>query len=320
MRISVICPVLNEKKLIKDVVETLLLMPPIEKQIIYIDGGSIDGTYEYIEKVAKTDSKIELLKNEHRYVSYALNLAIPKCNGEIIVRVDAHSQYAKDYLLKILSTFHHVDTDIVGGPTRTRFLTQSQEAIAHVISHKFGIGGSKVHDKEYEGYTDSVTFGAWKHDVFNRIGLFDERLIRNQDDEFHYRALNLGLKIYQNPEIKVWYYPRETFSGLFKQYFQYGFYKPLVLKKIKSGFKLRHIVPSLWVLYLIMTSIFWSLINWVIFAPLLIYLAMTIIISLCAQKPVRVKARIFIAFIILHIAYGLGFITGIPKAFEKESN
>lgn len=309
--ISVICPVLNEKHHIKNLLDFFLNSSPSEKELFLIDGGSTDGTLEYIHDITSQYSNIFLLHNRDKYVPFALNMAIPLCKGRFIVRLDAHCDYEIDYFDKIKNTFLKSRCDIVGGPTRTRFNTNFQESVAVAICDSFAIGNSLVHNINYEGLSDSVTFGAWNSRVFEKTGLFDTDLIRNQDDEFHYRAQYLGFRIYQDPEIKLYYYPRSTLLGLFFQYFQYGKYKPLVLYKVKSGIKVRHIIPSFFVIYLVFLIFLFKTIS-IIIIPFLFY------ILLCLYKFIslnisNLKSRLFIlsVFPTIHIAYGLGFIRGL---------
>lgn len=306
MMLSVICPVFNEAPYINEIVQFFNCAYPIKKELIFIDGQSTDGTRDLIYTAQQSNSNIILLNNPHRIVPYALNLAIPVCKADIIVRVDAHSKYALDYFIKILETFKTIDADIVGGPTRTAFTGCVQEAIAHAICTRFAVGDSKVHDIHYVGYTDSVTFGAWRKSIFDKIGLFDTDLKRNQDDEFHYRAKSFGFKIYQNPDIKLYYYPRDTIKGLFRQYFEYGFYKPLVLKKIKSEAKFRHIIPALFVIYLLTLPLAIISVMWVL--PLILYLTVDFIFAVVNNKSIAVKKNLFVIYPTIHIAYGLGFI------------
>lgn len=312
MLISVICPVLNEANNIQSLVDFFNYSKPASKEIIFVDGGSTDDTIGLIEKIMLINDRVRLLRNPDKYVSYALNLAIPKCKGEVIVRIDGHSHYSGDYFDRILQVFSESKADIVGGPTRTAYSSSTQEAIAFAISHPFGIGGSKVHDETYQGYTDSVTFGAWKRSVFEKTGLFDVQLIRNQDDEFHYRAKSMGLKIYQDPSIKLYYHPRNTFSTLFAQYFQYGLYKPLVLKKIKSEIKWRHLVPSMFFLYLIVCFLL-AYFYWIIIIPLFVYIMLVITVSIKSDKSFLVKLKVMKALPIIHLSYGIGFLIGITK-------
>lgn len=308
--ISIVCPVYNEEKYIDGLMSFLLFVDQVEKEIFLIDGGSTDKTVEKIKHFAEKHESIFLLHNPDQYVPYALNLAIPKCTGDVIVRLDAHCEYDEDYFLKILEVFERTGADIVGGPTRTAFHTITQQAVGYAISTPFGVGNSRVHQLDFEGETDSVTFGAWRKDLFTDTGLFDTRLKRNQDDEFHYRAKSLGKKIYQSPEIKLYYYPRSGLSSLFRQYLQYGYYKPLVLKKIKSEIKLRHLVPSLFVIYLLASPV----LLWVhpvtgIF--LVLYLLALLFFSFRNDLSFRGKLICMAAYPIIHVAYGLGFIKGL---------
>ena len=305
-----ICPVYNEEQHIEKVLQFVTSSTPLEKEIIFIDGDSGDQTASILKKWQKTNPEIKILNNSRRTVPYALNLAIPICTGDYIVRLDAHSDYAPDYFEKIIDTFEKSGADIVGGPMRTTFVTPFQEAVAYIFNTPLGMGDSSFHNPDYEGYTDSVTFGSWKKEIFQTTGLFDTHQKRNQDDEFHYRAKSLGFKIYQSPDIKLFYYPRDSIIGLFKQYYEYGLYKPMVLKKIKSGIRPRHLIPGLFVIYLIMCLL---VDGWVIRIPLFSYLSLCIYYTIKSAKRPVVMLMICISYMTVHIAYGLGFIVGLSK-------
>jgi glycosyltransferase involved in cell wall biosynthesis len=310
--ISIVCPVYNEEKYLPQLLAFLDSAEPSEKQIIFIDGGSTDHSRKLINSFKWKNNACQLLINTNRTVPYALNMAIPLCNHEIIVRLDAHSRYAENYFMQILKVFSETDADIVGGPTRTAFLNTFQEAVAYMFITPLGMGNSSVHNINYEGYTDSVTFGAWKRSIFEKTDLFDVTLKRNQDDEFHYRARSLGFKIYQHPKIELYYYPRDTWKGLWMQYFEYGYYKPDVLRKVSSEIKLRHLVPAAFVLYLFSLPISGYVgIVWLI--PLTAYLIAIFFFSLFSS--ISFSARLFclLAYPTVHIAYGTGFILGIFK-------
>jgi len=309
---SIICPIYNESGYLPELLSFLSQCQPEPLQIILIDGGSTDNSREIILKWKEILPQLELVFNPNRTVPFALNLAIPACNAEIIVRIDAHTNYANDYFKKIIDTFNNTDADIVGGPTRTAFKYPFQEAVAYVFNTPFGMGNSSVHDVAFNGYTDSVTFGAWKRELFDKTGLFDVRFKRNQDDEFHYRARSLGFKIYQNSDIKLWYYPRNTIRGLFKQYFEYGLYKPLVLKKNKSGLSIRHLVPTIFVLYLLSLYIVLSW-SWYFIIPLILYFSLTFYFALKATSSIKAKLFIPLVYPIVHLGYGIGFILGLRK-------
>lgn len=310
--ISIICPVFNEIDFIEDLIRFLEKVEPVNKEIIFIDGGSNDGTVETINAEIRHNTNIRLLHNKKKIVPFALNMAIPQCKADIISRIDAHTEYAPDYFTKILETFEKVDADIVGGPTRTKARNNVQHAVAHAICTRFAIGGSLVHQEDYRGYSDSVTFGAWRKKMFEKTGLFDTDLKRNQDDEFHYRSKSLGFKIYQEPDIKLWYYPRNTLAGLFRQYYQYGLYKPMVLRKIRSEIKLRHLAPAGFVLYLALClfACFW----WPVLIPLFLYVLLDLMFTLKSGLTNRQKLILFIVYPTIHISYGIGFLRGLFKS------
>jgi glycosyltransferase involved in cell wall biosynthesis len=307
--ISIICPIFNEEKYLPSLIEFFLISEPKERELYLIDGGSTDKTIEIIEKYIKKYENIKLIKNPDKYVSFGLNKAIPLCRGDIIVRLDAHTEYSDDYLTSIIQTFEETGADIVGGPMRVVGKTKFQKAVAHATTNLFGIGDSKFHGENNEGYVDSVYLGAWKKDIFNDTGLFDEKMIRNQDDEFHYRAKSLGKKIYLNPKIKSYYYPRENIRSLFKQYYQYGLYKPLVLRKIQSEIKARHLIPPLFTFYILSLPIVIFNKYWII--PFLLYIALDILNSITIRNDFKSKIYALIVFPVIHISYGLGFLKSI---------
>ena len=200
--ITVICPVLNEEKHIQSIIDFFLKAQPEEKELFFVDGGSTDKTKLIIESVIREKPNIYLYNNNDKYVTFALNMAIKNSKGDPIIRLDAHTEYQLDYFEKILETFNKTGADIVGGPMRAIGKTSFQRSVAYCTSSFFGIGDSKIHDENYYGESDHVYLGAWKRNIFNEIDYFDEKLLRNQDDEFHYRAKSLGKKIFLNPDIK----------------------------------------------------------------------------------------------------------------------
>ncbi len=315
--ISVICPTLNEEEYIEEIIKFFISSEPKEKELLIIDGGSNDQTREIVDKWASNYPNISLFDNANKFVPYALNIGVKKSTGDPIIRLDAHTEYASDYFEKILETFSKTNADIVGGPMRAIGRTAFQKAVAYCTSTRFGIGGSKIHDNVYSGESDHVYLGAWNRKLFDEIGFFDEKLKRNQDDEFHYRARSLGKKIYLNTEIKSYYYPRSSFKKLIKQYFQYGLYKPLVLKKIKSEAKLRHIIPPIFVMYLLTLPIAIKLVFYLI--PLIIYLIVGFIYSMINKMSMLEKFTTLMVYFLLHISYGIGFITGIFTIFFKSN-
>lgn len=322
--ISVICPVYNEAAHIKRVLDFFVNALPENKELILIDGNSSDNTCEIIEsyKASYTAANIHLIHNPDRYVPYALNKAITKASGEIIVRLDAHTDYHTGYFQTILEVFNKTGADIVGGPMRIAKGNSVQNAIGYATSTRFGVGNSSFHFEDFEGYTETVYLGAWKRQMFEKTGLFDTTFKRNQDDEFHYRAKSLGFKVYQHPSIRLFYHPRKSLALLFSQYYQYGLYKPMVLRKIKSAINLRHIVPSCFVLYLFLLPFLLLSKLYISLVPMIIYLVAALFFAVRSKQTLREKLLIPVVYLFIHIAYGVGFIKGlfINPSSSKTSN
>jgi succinoglycan biosynthesis protein ExoA len=311
--ITVICPVFNEAAYIKSLLDFFARALPAEKELILVDGNSTDATCDIIDQYKQQHPhlNIRLLQNPDRYVPFALNKAIPHASGDLVVRLDAHTDYDLDYFERIIDVFERTNADIVGGPMRIAAGNNIQNAIGYATSTIFGVGNSSFHFEDYEGVADSVYLGAWKKNIFDKTGLFDTSFKRNQDDEFHYRAKSLGFTVYQHPSIKLYYHPRKNLSLLFKQYFEYGLYKPLVLKKIRSAFNLRHIIPSLFSLYLLALPFFLYVGFYFWLIPLFLYLVVSFGFTLRSRKSIVVMLLIPAVYFIIHIAYGIGFIGGL---------
>lgn len=309
--ISVVCPVYNEEDHIGQLLDFFSRALPGDKEMIIVDGGSTDRTVDIVAGWQKQFPSIRLVHNPRKYVPFALNLAISLASGDTIVRLDAHTRYAPDYLEKVMDAFQKSGASIVGGPMRAGGDTPFQLAVSYATATVFGIGDSSFHFQDYEGYCDSVYLGAWKTTVFCSIGVFDEKMLRNQDDEFHYRASQSGIKIYQDPAIRSLYFPRNTYQALFRQYFGYGLFKPLVLKKVRAGFRLRHVIPAGFVAYLLLLPL-GLFFHW-FFIPLLFYMAFDLVFTCKSSLPLTTKMHIFFIYPVLHLAYGLGCLAGLKK-------
>jgi glycosyltransferase involved in cell wall biosynthesis len=307
--ISIVVPIYNEEKSIEKFIQYIFKNCSYKNELILVDGKSSDKTVQIINNYIYKNkvNNFVLIENKKRYVSYALNKAIKISKYEIIVRMDVHTKYSNDYFDSIIQTFNKTNADIVGGPTDTIFEGKKQESIAYCYSHKFGMGGGKVHNMKYNGFTNGVTFGAFKKYVFKN-NFFDTDLIRNQDDEFFSRCTSLGFKIYQSSKIKLYYSPRKNYFGLYKQYFQYGYYKPLALKKAKNSLRIRQLVPPTFILYLIISISIKQYLLLIYLFPLLYY-------SLINKKSIDVKIMNIFSFFIMHFSYGTGFIVGLKKIF-----
>lgn len=319
--ISVICPVFNEEHFIKHILDHFISVKPAEKELILIDGGSTDRTTEIIQEYIDKYSNIILLHNPKRYVPFALNMAITAAKGDPIIRIDAHTEYADDYYEKILEVFETTGADIAGGGYNLKYKTAFQQNVGSALSSKWGTGGSEAFNVSIKGYSDQVAYGAWRKYIFEKTGYFDESLLRNQDDEFHYRAKSAGFKIYRDPSIKLWYYPRSSLSGLFSQYFQYGDFKPLSLSKSTIGIKIRNFFPSALVLYFLLSPLaVWLTGSYLFLLPVLLYVIITLILSFKTFRNLQETPESLLIFFTLHFSYGLGFLKGFSRLFKYYVN
>ncbi len=323
--VSVIMPVRNEGACMKDALEAVLRQdyPADRMEVIAADGMSTDATRKVIGEFQKKYTNLKLIDNPGKIVSTGLNAAILKSAGSIIIRMDGHTVMAPDYVRACVSALKRSNADNVGGRMRAEGRGFVGKAIALATSTPFGVGGARFHYSEKEEWVDTVYLGAWKREIFEKIGLFDEEMIRNQDDEWNYRLRKAGGRILINPGIRSVYSVRESFTALWKQYFNYGFWKVRVFQKHPAQMRLRQFVPSLFVSILIGSALI-SLIlkNPAYFlTPATIYLLADLCASLwiSGKSGTRYLAVLPAVFLILHASYGAGFLWGILNAakFKK---
>lgn len=310
--ISVIIPVLNEEGFIESMVKSLLSNGDISKEILLVDGGSTDQTKQVIEKLAIRYPEVKYIPNPEKFVSPGFNKAFSSSTGKYIAFLGAHALYPDRFFNLAIHFLTHENCDSVGGPLKQVGKSEKGKAIAYCMSQTIGVGNTEFRTANTKMYVVSVAFAVYKRGVFEKIGLLDTDLIRNQDDEFHYRMNANGMKILMVPEMQSTYYVRDTFSSLFKQYYQYGLYKPMVLKKVKSGVRLRHVVPAGFVLYLLTLPLMLLVSVWFI-SPLFLYGCIISFFALKHQGALIEKSYAIISFFILHVSYGAGFLRGLFK-------
>lgn len=310
--ISIICPTYNEESYLPQLLKFFIKALPEHKEIIIADGRSTDGTRRIIEEYQKSYPFIKLIDNPHKYVSYGLNEAIKMATGKYIARVDAHTAYPDDYLLKCLEVHNDSGADNVGGYIYSRGKTEIGQAIAVAMSTSFGVGNTSFRTAVVDGFVESVPFGFWKRDFFEKFGYFDTELIRNQDDELNYRTNKKGGKIFQSSKISSAYYVRDSYQAMYRQYYQYGFFKPLVFKKLgNSGVRIRHLVPGAFFLYFLSLPL--GILYWWWLLPFFLYLLLNVRYSFSSTYNFKVKMLTIPAYILLHMAYGSGFLAGLWK-------
>ena len=195
--LSIVVACRNESKHIGTLIDSILAqdLAGFEWEAIIADGMSEDGTRELLAAVSRTHPHITVVNNSGRIVSCGLNAAIRAARGEIILRMDAHTEYAPDYVRKCVMTLEKTGADNVGGPARTKAAGLIPRAIQAAYHSRFSTGGARFHDVSYSGFVDTVPYGCWRKNKLEELGLFDEKLVRNQDDELNLRLTRTGGKI-----------------------------------------------------------------------------------------------------------------------------
>lgn len=316
-KISVVIPCRNEEKYIGKCITSIIEQSyGIENiEVMIADGLSEDRTADIIKEYGKLHPQIKYLKNEKKTAPAAMNLGIESSTGEIIIIFGAHAYMDKDYVKKCVEKLEAKDIDCVGGRIINLSENRAAEAVSKAMASPFGVGNALFRYSETEELVDTVAFGAYKREVFDKIGLFDEEFIRNQDDELNFRLTLSGGKILLSPEIISYYYTRGSFSKLWNQYYQYGFWKVRGIQKHKRAASIRHLIPAGFVTGLILgtlLSIFFSLVRYIFIFVILLYLIGALVFAQrAAQDEPGFIPSIVLTFIILHISYGLGFIEGI---------
>lgn len=322
--VSVIIPCRNEGKFIGKCLDSIVAQdyPRDRLEVFVVDGSSQDSTREIVNDYSLKYSFIKLLENPQKYTPYALNIGIKASKGDFIVRMDAHADYNADYISKCIRYMKEYGADNIGGVLKTEPATDTlpAKAIAAVLSNPFGTGGAHFRTFK-EGVTspkevDSVFCGCYKREVFDKIGLFNENLIRSQDFEFNLRLRENGGKILMIPDVVVLYYPSSTISEFMRHCFADGVWSVFPLKFTRRIFKLRHYLPSFFVLSLLLSALLGFFFFWPRLLFDLIFLCYLIVLGCFSlgiaikEKDVKLVPWLIFAFLCRHLVYGLGSLWG----------
>jgi GT2 family glycosyltransferase len=322
--ISVIIPTKNEEIYISRCLISIIENDYSTKniEIIVSDGLSTDRTRTIVKDFQKKHSNIKLIDNPAQYTPHGLNRGVESAKGEFIMILGAHSKISRNYISSNIRVLEeNSDIGASGGKIVNAFENQASEAISKAMSSKFGVGNAKFRTQDYQGYVDTAAFAVYREEVFDRIGMFDENLVRNQDAEFNYRLRQAGYKIYLTSDCYAKYYVRSSFKELFIQYYQYGFWKihfNFIHQKITS---LRQVFPMLFIIIILLT-----LISWTFFMPLfqitlgfvILHFILALYFSFRKSNKLHKIFLVFKSFYTLHISYGLGYLFGILKAIFKK--
>ncbi len=319
--VSIIIPCRNEEKFIGDCLDSIIVQnyPKDRIEVLVVDGRSTDKTKEVVKKYIQKYSFIRILDNPKRITPAGMNIGIKKAKGDYILILSSHSKVGKNFIQENVSNLQKHRVDCVGGtiitlPAKENLLSQS---IALALSHPFGVGNVyfRIGSKKPR-FVDTVPFGCYKREVFKKIGLFDEDLLRGQDAEFNTRLKKYGGKILLVPEIVSYYYARDSLLKLWRTYFQYGYFKPLTVKKVGNVYTIRQLVPGIFVGSLVISlalSIIYQPLLWLFVFMLSSYIIVNLVFSLkiSLKKGIKFFFVLPSVFSTLHFSYGLGYLKGI---------
>lgn len=318
--VSIVIPILNEEKYIDKCINSVLNQdyPKEHLEVVLVDGDSEDNTVKIINLYIEKYPFIKVFNNPEKTVQYALNIGVKGAVGKYIVRMDAHAEYSNDYVSKCIEYLEETKAQNVGGPMIAKGKNNVQQVVSAAYHSPFALGGGKFHIEGFEGYADTVFLGSFKRQYLLDIGLYDERLPRSEDDDLNFRISESGGKIYITPKIKSIYYPRDSYKSLFKQYYEYGVWKVAVIKKHKKPARISHLIPMLFVLYLVsfgILSFFFKPVFYTFISILSLYVILDAYFSFSNKYINSFKNHFKLMYVhfLLHLSYGFGFWQGIFK-------
>jgi len=322
--VSVLIPCFNEEKYIAHCLDSFLAQdyPKDKLELIVIDGNSTDKTRTIIKEYQNNYEFLILIDNPKKTVPYAINAGLITAKGNFVIIAGVHCKYPLNFISTLIKNIIKLKADCTGGILNTIAGCSSNicHAIAAGSSHLFGVGNSyfRTGAKEIKE-VDTVPFGCYRREVFDKIGLFDTELIRNQDDEFNARLKRNGGKIYLIPEVRIDYYARNSLSKMMAMFYQYGLFKPLVNKKIGAPATIRQLIPPLFVASLftaLFLSLFYNKIFLIFGTILFFYLLLSFgfsFIESVKRKNISLLFLLPVVFISIHLSYGIGYIAGFIR-------
>jgi succinoglycan biosynthesis protein ExoA len=327
--VTVVMPVLNEAAFIRRGLESLFEQdyPADRIEIIVADGISDDGTREIVADVAREHPQVRMIDNPGRIAPTGMNAGVAQARGEIIIRLDGHAEVANDFIRQDVELLaEHPEAWIVGGPIVHAGRNTFAKAAAFAMSSPFGVGLATHRFADFEGYVEGAAFPAVRRWVFDRVGGLDERLARNEDDEWNYRVARAGGKVFISPRVRYTYFVRESVLKLFRQYAQYSFWRIPVIRKHKRPTTLRQVVPPLFFLLMAALLIAGAVLRQPVLALALpaAYVAALLLIgaAMIPRLGLAVASLVPLALGTIHVAYTWGWIRGLlaallhPSAFD----
>lgn len=323
---SIVIPCRNEKKYIANCLQSIFNQSYNNKliEIVIVDGCSDDGTLEIIDNIQKKHPNLKLLNNPEKKTPQALNIGVKNSSGEVIVILGAHTEIDENFIFYNNKCLNEKDVMASGGTQMNIGKSRTQKLIGQVMEIPFGMGSAKYRWSSEEQFVDTVVYAAYKKELFDELGYFEEDILISEDAEFNWRIRQAGYKIFYSPKIISKYYPRESIYKFIKQIYRYGILRVNVVKKHPDSLKLVHLIPPSFVLaiFLLAILIILNVIDfYYLIFTLITYFSVNIALTFMEIKIKKifyyVSTPILIFF--MHLSWGTGFILGLflPKYIKK---
>ena len=318
--ISIIVPVRNEERYLNYCLDSIAKQtyPHELIEVLIVDGRSEDSTREIAKEfAARADISVHILENSSGNTPCGLNIGYKNANGDIFIHFIGHATMPQDFIEKNVNNIKEMSADAVGGLIISSCLEDKviPKGIGYALNSPFGLGGVTARTGTKPGYIDNPSFAAYKRELFDKYGYIDERLTRNQDYEFNQRITSQGAKIFFTPEIKSFYFNRPDYGSLWREYLNAAKWRTFMVGRFTHALRKRHFVPPLFILTLVTLGILSYFVSWT-FLGFLSILSLYLLFALGSSVLVGFKTglkyipAIFLSYLVIHIAYGLGFICG----------
>jgi glycosyltransferase involved in cell wall biosynthesis len=328
--VSIVMPVFNEERFIAHALGQVLAQdyPPDRVEILVADGMSTDKTREIVHDFERRHPQVRLIDNPARFRACGLNAGILQSKGDVVICIDGHCQVASDFVRQDIALLEeHPDAWCVGGPVVHVGNSTVGRAVAFTMSHPAGVGSATHRFAGFEGYAEGAPFPAFRRWVFDRVGMFDEKMVRTEDDEHNFRIKQAGGRVFVSPRVRYEYYVRDTFSKLYQQYNQYGFWRIPVMRKHKRPTTLRQVIPPLFFLTMFVLLVAGVVLKQPLLAVALpaLYVGVLLLVAASSIPKIGLASACLVApaLFTMHAAYAWGILYGFiavvfkPSAFDS---
>ena len=315
---SIVIPTYNEQENIANCLDSILNQNYDKSlvDIVIVDGQSSDKTISKIRDYQQKFSNISLLENPVRKTPTSLNIGIKQAKGEIIIILGAHASLDPDFIFFNNKYLNEKNVKVTGGTQINVGFTFIQKAIALAMENPFGMGSAPYRWSKKEKFVDTVVYAAYKRELFDEIGYFEENFSISEDAELNWRIRKAGHKILFSPDIKSYYHPRRTVRKFIQQMFRYGILRVHMFKKHKSAVKITHMIPPSFVvvltslLILTLASVLRPFFFIVVFLSYFLVNLFSVSLKISKENLKFIPIVSFLIFL-LHFSWGLGFIIGL---------